>query len=191
MKMVRLCKITKSSRDYKAVKRIFLTAFPACERPPHPFMYLRSKCAGNDYLALYDENTLVGMSYVIYGERVVYIFFLAIGEQHRSKGYGTSALDAIIKEYGEGRTVVLAIEEMDERAENYPERVRRLKFYERYGFSMSGYKLREVNMVYDLLEYTKGADTAPKITPASYAEIPKIFLGKFLAKIFKMEIFKR
>lgn len=188
--MLNLQKITKKSNDYKAVKRIFLTAFPACERPPHPFMYLRSKCAGNDYLALYDESTLVGMSYVIYGERVVYIFFLAIDENHRSKGYGTAALDAIIKEYGEGRTVVLAIEEMDERAENYPERVRRLKFYEKCGFSMSGYKLREVNMVYDLLEYTNGADTTPKITPDTYAEIPKIFLGKPLSKIFKMQLFK-
>ena len=182
--MMVLEKITKKSRDYKAVRRIFLTAFPACERPPHLFMYLRSKRTGNDYLGLYDDDTLVGMSYVIYTESVAYIFFLAIAEDHRGKGYGTSALGALIKRYGDGRKVVLAIEEIDERAENYPERVRRLKFYETNGFRQSGYKLREVTMVYDLLSLTESP------TPEEYNGVPRIFLGKFLSKIFKMEIFR-
>ena len=188
--MVNLRKITKKDKDFRAVKEIFLSAFPRNERPPHIFMYLRSKKPGNDYLALCDGDSLVGMSYVICSESVAYIFFLAIAEERRGKGYGTAALDALIKEYGEERKVVLAIEEIDERADNYPERIRRLRFYEGNGFSMSGYKLREVTMVYDLLEYTQGADTTPKITPASYAEIPRIFLGKPLAKIFKMQLFK-
>ena len=154
-------------------------------------MYLRSKSAGNDYIALYDDEELVGMSYVIYSARVAYIFFLAISEKTRGRGYGTAALCALIEKYGEGRTVVLAIEEMDERAKNYPERVRRLKFYEKNGFSMSGYKLREVNMVYDLLIYT--GTTEPEkasITPEQYAEIPRVFLGKILSKFFVMKIFK-
>lgn len=182
--MLSLRKITKKSADYKSVKRIFLKAFPRCERPPHVFMYLRSKREGNDYLGIYDGDSLVGMSYVIYGERTAYIFFLAIDESNRGRGYGTSALDALVKEYGKGRKVVLAIEEMDERAENYPDRLRRLRFYEKNGFSMSGYKLREVNMVYDLLTLDKS------ITPDDYSEIPRIFVGKTLSKIFKMELFK-
>lgn len=186
--MVTLKKVTKKSRDYKAVRKTFLTAFPASERPPHLFMYLRSKVTGNDYLGIYDGDRLVGMSYIICSQSVAYIFFLAIAEDQRDKGYGTATLERLIAEYGESRKVVLAIEEMDERAENYPERYRRLKFYERCGFSMSGYKLREVTMIYDLLQYT--ARPSDKITTEEYAEIPKVFLGKFLTKIFKMQLFK-
>lgn len=182
--MLSIKKITKQSKDFRAVKRIFLTAFPACERPPHAFLYLRSKKSGNDYLAIYDGDTPVGMSYVISSESVAYIFFLAISEEHRGKGYGTATLDLLISRYGEGRKVILAIEEMDERAENYPERVRRLKFYEKCGFRQSGYKLREVTMVYDLLSLTEPP------TPEEYNAIPQIFLGNFLSKIFKMKIFK-
>jgi RimJ/RimL family protein N-acetyltransferase len=153
-------------------------------------MYLRSKHEGNDYLAIYDGEELVGMSYVIYGERVAYVFFLAIAECARGRGYGTEALGALISAYGEGRRVVLAIEEMDERAENYPERVRRLNFYEKNGFSMSGYKLREVNMVYDLLIYTELGGDLSEVSPSDFSEVPAVFLGGVLSRIFRMEIFK-
>ena len=181
--MIRLERITKKSRDFRAVRNIFLAAFPACERPPHAFLYLRSKVKGNDYLGVYDGETLVGMSYVVSSETVAYIFFLAIVWEHRGKGFGTATLDALKSRY-DGKKIILAIEEMDERADNYPERVRRLKFYESNDFKMSGYKLREVNMVYDLLSLTEPP------TPEEYSAIPRVFLGKFLSKVFKMEIFK-
>ena len=182
-KTLRVEKVVKNNEDFKAVKNIFLKAFPACERPPHAFLYLRSKITGNEYLGVYDGDALVGMSYVISSEKVAYIFFLAIAEEHRGKGYGTDTLDALKALYGD-KKIILAIEEMDERADNYPERLRRLKFYEKNGFRMSGYKLREVNMVYDLLSLTEPP------TPEEYSAIPRVFLGKFLSKIFKMEIFK-
>ena len=182
--MIRLEVITKKSRDYKAVRRIFLTAFPSCERPPHAFLYLRSKKQGNDYLAVYDGDTLVGMSYVISSDILSYVFFLAIDESHRGKGFGTATLDALKSRYAD-KKIILAIEEMDERADNYPERLRRLKFYENNGFKMSGYKLREVTMVYDLLALTEPP------TPKEYTTVSRTFLGKTLSKIFKMEIFKQ
>ena len=182
--MLHLEKITKKSKDYGAVKRIFLSSFPRNERPPHPFLYLRSKRAGNDYLAVYDGERLVGMSYVISTESLAYVFFLAIAEDSRARGFGPATLDALKSRY-EDKKIILAIEEMDERADNYEERVRRLKFYEKNGFRLSEYKLREVTMVYDLLTLTEPP------TPEEYTKIPRLFLGKFLSKIFKMEIFKR
>ena len=75
-----------------------------------------------------------------------------------------------------------AIEEIDEKAENYAERINRKKFYEKNGFHDLNCKLREASVVYDLL------GLGDKIKPKDYADMFDEYLGKMFRRFVKMEI---
>ena len=83
------------------------------------------------------QQTLVGFIWAVSNERCVYIFFLAIAEQYRGRGYGTQAIDGLFRFYSD-RQVVLDFEELDPASENYAQRVRRKNFYLRCGFHETG-----------------------------------------------------
>lgn len=53
--------------------------------------------------------------------------YLAIDDKARGNGFGSGVLGALKEKY-KGRNLFLAIEEIDEKAENYAERINRKKF---------------------------------------------------------------
>lgn len=88
-----------------------------------------------DFYAYYDGDDFVGLAYVLQNEDVVYLFFLAVNPQIRSRGYGSEILQDIKKIAG-SRPVVLAIEPMDEKADNFDQRLKRVRFYEKMVFTL-------------------------------------------------------
>ena len=70
-----------------------------------------------------DNNEFLGLVYTISTKKLVYVFFLAVTEENRSKGYGSKILDKI-KEMNPQKIVTLAIEDTeDENANNLEERI--------------------------------------------------------------------
>ena len=161
----------------KQVKRLYRSAFPRNERAP--FWLLMKRCdTGRDTLyALIDDNEFIGLVYTIKTEKMVYVFFLAIEEKMRGKGYGTEVLKKLSEMYPD-LAISLMIEDPDEEgAENLDERINRLKFYERNGFRRLSIKINEAGVNYELL----GTDDT--VTQADFLMMMKDYVGPLLFKI--------
>lgn len=178
---IELIRLNKKSPDYKSVKRLYKSAFPTDEKAPFGLLMRKSKKDNVDFWAAYSGDKWVGLAYVLSYKDISYLFYLAIDDKARGNGFGSGVLGALKEKY-KGRNLFLAIEEIDEKAENYSERINRKKFYEKNGFHDLNCKLREASVVYDLL------GLGDKIKPKDYADMFDEYLGKMFRRFVKMEI---
>ena len=92
------------------------------------------------------------------------MLYLTVDGSLRGKGYGSRALERI-KAEKPGQRIVLNIEPLDEKAPNAEQRRKRLAFYERNGFSETGYVARDSSASYDAL--CRG----PALDPEEYGRL--------------------
>lgn len=142
-------KITKKSPDKRQLKRLFISAFPKEERPPFFVIWKRRNRCGVDFLVAREGEKHIGFAYCVSKNSSVYLFFLAVEEKERGKGYGSKIL-SFLKERYKGKSIFLAMEEMDERAKNYGERVKRQRFYQKNGLHPIPLKIQEGTVIYDV-----------------------------------------
>ena len=135
--MIEIKQIMPDSKDAEIVSGINDEAFPPSEHIDLKDMFRMNESLGAGVFGLYDAEKLVGFTWGVGNSRCVYIFFLAIDAQHRGRGYGTQAIDALFRFYSE-KQVILDFEELDPAAENYAQRVRRKNFYLHCGFHETG-----------------------------------------------------
>lgn len=176
---VQIRKINRHLLEYKYVKKLYYSAFPFVERAPFWFLMMKSKCDGVDFLSMYADGKWAGFSYVVGYDDMAYVLFLAINDSARGRGYGSAMLKVLKHKY-KGKRILLAIEEMDDKANNYEERINRKRFYEKNGFEMLPYRIREVNQVYASMSY------GGEITPLEFDKMMCHFLGIRLGKITDM-----
>lgn len=122
-------------QDVEAARSLYLEAFPEYERADWDALVSHSGWGDAELLGLYDGG-LVGISYVIFDETVLFVLYLAVDPSHRGAGAGSEALRIIEDRFSPGR-MFLNIEPPDEECDNREQRVRRLAFYERNGFSQA------------------------------------------------------
>lgn len=125
--------ITQSSNDLNKVDKLFYQSFPKEERMSINLLLYKSDLGIGELLAIYDENILIGFTYVITHEHLTYILYLAIDECHQSKGYGSRILSLIRNKYNQNQ-LILNIETLDDNAPNYTQRLKRHKFYNKNGY---------------------------------------------------------
>lgn len=167
--------------DMKAIKKLYLSAFPPEERPP--FFLIKRGLKKSGVLLLAKENDeFIGFIYLISYLDMVYFFYFAIEEIHRKKGYGSEVL-GLIKEKYKGKRIFLAREKLEESASNYSERVKRRDFYMKNGFSDLPINIKEGSVTYDVM------GIGGKISPKEYDDLITSWSGKFLQKLVKMELF--
>ena len=164
---------------YQNIKRLYKSAFPKEERAP--FWLLMRK--GADFWALYDGEKWVGIAHVVKNEELAYVFYLAICEKDRGKGYGRQAVEALKAHYQGGR-LFLALERLDPNAENYEQRVKRHAFYQHCGLSDLPYQLKEASVVYDIM------GVGGKVEPEEYRALMEGFMGKLWCRIVDVRIIK-
>lgn len=150
---VEIQKVSLWAKDYKAYKALQKRAFPPEEQ--YPFWVLRLLVCrkGIDYLAHYENDLFCGISYTSSTDSMIYVLYLAVNDEIRSKGYGTKILNQL-KEMSAGKEVTLNVEPLDEKADNYSQRVRRMEFYMRNGFHDTGYRLVDTTGEYAILSTT-------------------------------------
>ncbi len=132
------------------VKALYEASFPVQERISWPWMVWMALFGQADFLAYYDGPDFAGFSYSLRSKTSYYLLFLAIPSLQQSKGYGRQILQEIARRAGQ-RPIFLVIEPLDESADNYEQRLKRLAFYEKNGYQLTDYIYFENQEVYQVL----------------------------------------
>ena len=147
---ISLVDIKNDKNHLNDMERLYNTAFPSDERAPFRWLVRGAKKDNVDFLACMNGEEWVGLLYTVNWLDLSYIFYFAVDDRQRGKGYGTAILKAAQEKY-RGRRLFLAIEEVEKKYDNYDERVKRQHFYENAGFAGTGQKMQEANVIYDLM----------------------------------------
>lgn len=134
-------------RIRRDVSRLYVSAFPIEERPPVNIFFKFAKRENDELYAIYDDG-FVGFTNLLIYKDLYYVFFLAVSETKRNKGYGSKILSGI-KELMEDKTIVLCYEEIDDKYPDNEMRKRRREFYYRNGFIDNNLKVNEYGVIYD------------------------------------------
>lgn len=151
-------KIFKHSPDRSEIKIIYHNSFPKYEQLPWWVMRFLTVRKGIDITGYYDGERLCGFTYTVTAGKILFVLFFAVDEKLRGKGYG-SAILGYLKESNPEKSILLNVELLDPSADNYKERVRRFRFYEKNGFYDTGYDIEEVGGIFRVLATTPTFDS--------------------------------
>ncbi|MCD7731035.1 MAG: GNAT family N-acetyltransferase [Oscillospiraceae bacterium] len=167
--------------EYKKIKELYNSAFPSDERAP--FMLLMAKAGKEnvDFWSVYADKNWVGFVYVVNDGVLSYVFYLAINASERGRGYGSAVLRTLKRLY-DGQKLFLALEQLDESAENYTERLNRRHFYEKNGLLPIDGRIREGNVYYDIM------GIGGTVTAEDYGHLMESYCGKILKRLCKIGI---
>lgn len=158
------------------------TAFPPEEQMPFFLLVLKSCRSDNHFTAYYDDDTFAGISYCIELADTVYVLYLAVNDQIRSRGYGSAILSTIKERYA-GKTLMLEIETLSQSdAENMAQRQARFSFYERNGFKPTNLREEDNAVIYDILKC--GRDISVEDMQAAHRNLSS---GFRIPKIYEVE----
>ncbi len=129
--------VSADMADFEEISSLYERSFPDYERYPMETLFSLQKTEGARYLAFYDGETLCGTLWFLPGDRLLYLFYIAVNDRVRSKGYGSRMLAWLKAEYPE-KIIFLHMEPPDKKAENAAQRVRRRQFYLKNGFYDTG-----------------------------------------------------
>ncbi|MDO4280703.1 MAG: GNAT family N-acetyltransferase [Peptococcaceae bacterium] len=165
-------RVAVGTRSCGRARELYLQAFPKEERFPFALLQAYSAVPSVDFWAFYDVGRFSGMAYVVRGESVAFVLYLAVAPQARGRGVGSEMLGWLKARYAP-LTLTLNIEPVVTTAPNYVERAKRLAFYAKNGFHLTGYALDSGCMTYHILATTTDFDprclatVRPKWMPAA------------------------
>ena len=139
--------------DYSYVQNLLIEAFPPAERPKFHELIKRADQGLADFWVIREEDRNIGLAYLLKVEDVTYLFYFAVDSTCRGKGYGTTAMKAILEEYKD-TAVLFSIEDWEEEAENTEQRIKRHQFYLRCGLIDLPFKLKGSGMVFAVMANT-------------------------------------
>jgi len=167
--------------EFSYIGRLYKSAFPRDERAPF-FMIKRKALQGKARALVAKENGIVlGFAYVICYEDLVYLFYFAVDAGRRGSGNGSRILQLLKEKYA-GKRIFLAREQLDEKAGNYEERLKRHAFYLKNGFQDLPHKIREASVVYDIM------GVGGVVSPEEYAALIENWCGRFIRRVVRLEI---
>ncbi len=143
--------------DQQALRRLYHTAFPKYEQMPWWLLRLLSLGRDVGVDGYYAGECLCGFTFSVATEQVLFILFLAVHEDRRGQGFGSAILTKLKEDYP-GRAIVLNVELLDPEADNYQQRLRRMRFYGKNGFFDTGYDVDEVGGTFRVLSTTQQLD---------------------------------
>ena len=130
-------RILPITADYPQLERVFDIrdeAFPANERTDSRDVSSYTKENGYVSLVFEDNNVPVGFMQMRHcGDNAYFGIYLAIGKEFRNRHYGSRGLKLVIEEYLKEKMMFGCVEALLPEAENYQQRVDRVRFYQRNG----------------------------------------------------------
>lgn len=146
---------SSDENDISRIKRIYDESFPLRERQNfNTLLRLRDegKCR---FLSSRDaDGGLEAFIITLECGDLVLIDYFAVDGEKRSRGAGTKAIGEFLKAEKERNTrVFLEIEEVPDNADADDERRRRLMFYERNGFTLTGTRANVAGCDFELMAF--------------------------------------
>lgn len=173
---MKACSVLPCTKTYAKVRRLFLEAFPPEERRPFWSLWLLSVVKKAVALRAYREDgSFCGFSLTVCTDTYLYISFLAVSPEVRSRGCGTKILNLLHETYG--KPILVEIEAPEDGAENQTQRLRRKAFYTRNGFAPLGREITGRGVRYELLSTGGSYDRAAYLAifpHLSFGIVPKI-----------------
>ncbi|MCF6437600.1 GNAT family N-acetyltransferase [Pseudoalteromonas sp. MMG022] len=169
--------------NYLKVIDLYKEAFPGAQRIPTFVLRYKLRNGPKGFNVLYENDKWVGLIYCTHYQDIVFVQFLAIAGQFRSKGYGSKVMNTMSGMYPTKR-IVLNIEQIDTRAKNYQQRVKRKAFYEKNGFTSTGFLVAEPGEMHEML--IRGGSINQEEIESMY----KSLFGKFLGFFIRPKVIK-
>lgn len=132
-----LIRLRPDNKDRRYFEQINDEAFPLSERMSFDEIFDFASETDTEVLGIYDAGNPVGFAVLLKNAECGYVYFIAIDNDRRSKGYGSAAIQKMADAYPELQ-LVLDFEVIDENAENSEQRIQRKNFYLRNGFHETG-----------------------------------------------------
>lgn len=107
---------SRKLNEYKDVCRLMRTAFPQNEQIPMWLLRVLAFRKNVNFRVFYEDDQLCGILYTAENDKYIFVLYLAVNDQIRSKGYGTKILDWL--KQSTGKIIVLNVESLDPSAEN-------------------------------------------------------------------------
>jgi len=176
--------ITKNLPELQEVKHTLKTLFPPREMAPLWFLISRAKQKHIDFLAFYDDDKFVGLTFLVTQNDLTLVAYLATAACVHSKGYGSQILTYIKNKYPNNR-LTLTIDEIDEKAGNNLQRTKRKEFYAKNDFlPTNNLKIKIRGMIFEVLNHNGNAQLA------DHQQIMKKYLSGFIATFYKPKAVK-
>lgn len=177
----------RGKQEMDIIKRIYTSSFPKNERAP--FHMLKSRAARNkaEFLAICDGGKVVGTAYVVSFKDMAYLFYLAIDSGSRGQGFGTRAVEMLLRRYRDKR-FFLALEQLDETADNYADRVKRHEFYRSCGLVDLPFKIKEADVIFASMGAKLHDSSAFTVTPEEYKELMRRYTGFLMFRIIDLRL---
>ena len=180
---INLRPLTKYDTNYLKVIDLYKSAFPGAQRIPTWILRYKLRNGKTGFNIIYAHDIWIGLIYITEYKDIVFIQFLAISDCYRSSGYGSKVMD-LMKETHSGKRIILNIEELDKQAKNYQQKMKRKAFYEKNGFSSSGYIVKEPREQFEMLILGGG------IGKEEIEAIYKCLLGRILSFFVRPKVIK-
>ena len=130
---------------------LYTEAFDRRMQVPLQSLFRVSALHKADFMAVFDDDIFIGFYYVYLHGDSAFLYYLAVTESMRCRGYGTEILDLIKDNYCPERRIVLCTEAPLVDDKLVSSRYRRLGFYSRNGFIDTLYKFESVGIQYEVL----------------------------------------
>lgn len=121
------------------LRQINEEAFPETERKDLMLFLMGGQPAqkNSELHAIVDGEVPVGFTiWYELNDNYVYLQYLAIDSQYRGRKYGTKTVRLIIDKVLKDKIIFGGVEALDPRAENYEQRISRVRFYKKNGFQV-------------------------------------------------------
>lgn len=139
---MKIFEIKKDSQYLNEIKELYHSSFPESERIDFQNL-VNCTFPNSKLLGAFDEEKLIGFSFISELGDYAYIVYLAIDVKFRNKGYGTTALMLIDDLYD--KIKVLCVEKPNDATDIQS---RRITFYKRNGFSLADFEFEWLGQKY-------------------------------------------
>ena len=136
-------KYINNSKYVNKIEELYLNSFPENERFPFWILHECSKENNSDLYAIFDNDIMIGMCYIVNCKNAYYLMYLAVEPSLRNKNYGSRILRDLKEKY---KVLFLSI---DMTVDNIS--VRRKKFYLRNGFYDTNKFYEDTGIHYEVL----------------------------------------
>lgn len=172
------------NKQWKAVKEIYMEAFPKAERKPFFTLKHSVKSGKAKLFTATQGNELLGFVVAFADQEMVMVDYLAVSQKVRSRGTGSYLMQEICKYYA-GKKIVLLIERLDDQAENKEQRVARRKFYLKNGFLSTDIFIEGASGNMEVLRF------GDVVSKEEYMAIQKYALGKIFFALSRIQIVEK